>query len=390
MKIAFLYKYFPNIGGVERVISILANQFVKMGHTVTIYSFNALLDKPCYPLKDSIKIKTLTDSMKIDTYRNAIYLINEFYNNEYDILFNHDSVSDTMNLIRNIKNHIKAKVITLHHGQIYLSYSSIKSISHKFKYNNPRRITLLYFVYDRIKKYIHHKNNIKISDKYILLSDVFKQDVLNSHNRNKINRIYNPLSYNGFMEPKDLSKKDNKVIMVGRLSEIDKRISYGLKIWSAIESSKTYDNWSMDIIGDGPDKMLYENLIQSMNLKRVRLIGYDDPTKYYKQAKILFLTSAFEGMPLVIMEASQFGCVPIVMNSFGSLSELIEHNKNGKIVTNNDMEEFTSATKELMDKDSQLHSLAENAIVNSTRFLPDAIAQQWICLFDNVLKQNYN
>ena len=39
MNILFLYRIYPNFGGVEVVTTILANKFVEDGHNVTIVSF---------------------------------------------------------------------------------------------------------------------------------------------------------------------------------------------------------------------------------------------------------------------------------------------------------------------------------------------------------------
>ena len=38
MRIAFIYKYFPSLGGAERVMTVLANEFVEKGVEIVIYS----------------------------------------------------------------------------------------------------------------------------------------------------------------------------------------------------------------------------------------------------------------------------------------------------------------------------------------------------------------
>ena len=48
MRIAFIYKYFPSLGGAERVMTVLANEFVEKGVEIVIYSFQQELDQPAY------------------------------------------------------------------------------------------------------------------------------------------------------------------------------------------------------------------------------------------------------------------------------------------------------------------------------------------------------
>lgn len=383
MKIAFLYKYYPNIGGVERVMTILANQFAKTLHEIVIFSFKSVSPESPYYLNPKVIIKKLPDSEKIDSLDNITYVSKEINDANIDILLNHDSVSDTMNLVKHVKNNITAKVVTLHHGPIFLPYSSVKSISRNFGITNIRRVTPFYFVFDKIKRILHHRKNIEIVDKYVLLCESFKNDILWGDSQ-KLHNIYNPLTFDS---PKffDIASKENRVVMVGRLSESDKRVSYALKIWSEIERSVDYKDWQLDIVGDGPDKKLYESLIVQLDLKNVNFIGYDDPIDYYRRSKLLFLTSAFEGMPLVLMEASQFGCIPIVMNSFGSLEELISDNVNGIVIPNNNLPKFAKESMSLMGDFERMCRLSSNAIQNSLRFSAEKICTQWIQLFTKLI-----
>jgi glycosyltransferase involved in cell wall biosynthesis len=65
-----------------------------------------------------------------------------------------------------------------------------------------------------------------------------------------------------------------------------------------------------------------------MGLKRVNFEGYRNPQPFYKRASIFVMTSANEGFPMTLIEAQQNGCVPVVMNSFSALREIIQNNIN--------------------------------------------------------------
>lgn len=55
---------------------------------------------------------------------------------------------------------------------------------------------------------------------------------------------------------------------------------------------------------------------QDWALQRIEFVGQTDSAPYYSSARILLLTSNYEGTPMVITEAMAAGVVPIVMNTF--------------------------------------------------------------------------
>lgn len=384
MKIAFLYKFFPSSGGVERVMTILANELTRVGYFVRIYSFRQCLEAPAYPLNNNVEIFHLPDKSKINSINNVKFLVEAVNSREFDILFNHDSTFDSMSLCNQVKKEIAVKIITLHHGQIYLPVTSLKSIARKYSPLNPRNSLFpFYLVYDYIKRSVHHMNNIHISDVYVLLSDSYRRQLGNSP---KLRVIPNPLSFETFYPMEEYRCKENLVIMVGRLSETDKRFSLALQIWERIESYECFNNWNFEIVGDGNDRLFVESIIKDKKLKRVSLIGHANPEPYYKRAKILMMTSAFEGFPLVLLEAAQYACVPIVMNSFETLHEIINDGINGIIVKNNDIISFTKVLMSLMNSPKKIENIAAGCIENSKQYAPSFLISKWIELFKELKK----
>jgi len=80
----------------------------------------------------------------------------------------------------------------------------------------------------------------------------------------------------------------------------------------------------------------------------------------YAWADVVLLPSRFEGLPLTILEAMQFGAVPIAADA-GAVSEIIEHDVNGLIVPQDDVVEQTvAALCRLADDREHLMMLAVN------------------------------
>lgn len=89
---------------------------------------------------------------------NVDYLSNDLIKNEISILLNHDTISDSMLLCKKVKEKTGIPLITLHHGQIYLPYSSLFSIvCIKQGFNIRKALFPLYYLYVLVRECLHHK-----------------------------------------------------------------------------------------------------------------------------------------------------------------------------------------------------------------------------------------
>lgn len=202
----------------------------------------------------------------------------------------------------------------------------------------------------------------------------------------KMTAIGNALRFKEYATSADIVQKEKTVIVVARFDEDIKRISYILRIWRQIEKDPSLKEWKLQIVGDGRDKGFYTYLTREWALERVEFTGRQTPMEYYRKASIFLMTSTAEGWPMVLMEASQMG-VPIVsMDSFGSLHDIVTDGLNGRIVLNNDLKAFFLAMKDVMNNDDLRQKMSENSVKLSRRFEMQNVLQQWLQLFDEILK----
>lgn len=221
------------------------------------------------------------------------------------------------------------------------------------------------------------------SDILVLLSKSFINEFASIYKveKTKLRYINNPQSFTNLNI--DLSKKEKTILVVARLCEPQKRISYILKLWRIIH--KSYPDWKLQIVGDGSERKSYERYVQKNKLKNVIFEGMQAPLEYYKKASIFIMTSAIEGWPMTISESMQTGCVPIVMDSFSSVHDLIENNKNGIIVPNNNIKLLVKETRELMDNYQKRNEMAKEALKSIERFNINTIGEQWINLYKSLI-----
>lgn len=94
------------------------------------------------------------------------------------------------------------------------------------------------------------------------------------------------------------------------------------------EFCKQDDEWQLDIIGAGD---LWNQIVADAKKRgiedRVNFVGYtNEPEKYYLNSSVFLLPSRWEGWPMVIMEAFEFG-LPVIAFHTGAMDLIIDDGK---------------------------------------------------------------
>jgi len=118
-----------------------------------------------------------------------------------------------------------------------------------------------------------------------------------------------------------------KLLAIGRLYPV-KRYDKMLEIFKIIEQHGI--QFQAKIVGDGPEKVAMQNLINKHQLdQNVQISPFcEEISSVYTESDILILTSEHEGMPNVILEAMA-SALPVVATNVGGVSEIIENRTQG-------------------------------------------------------------
>lgn len=106
------------------------------------------------------------------------------------------------------------------------------------------------------------------------------------------------------------------VLFVGRLDPV-KRVPDLIRAFRGLPESTR--NWRLDIVGDGPQRALVEEMSESDS--RIRVVGaveYHKLDAYYQSADVLVLPSGREPWGLVVNEALGFGLWVVVSDDVGA------------------------------------------------------------------------
>lgn len=224
----------------------------------------------------------------------------------------------------------------------------------------------------RIKKY----------DKIILLTHEDRED--NWHNWTKTTVVPNPISFS-CENPSSLDEKC--VSMVGRLEPI-KNCSSMIKAFRMVVNR--HPDWTLKLYGDGSERGKLLQLISDLKLQdNVELMGYtSDVRTAFCEASIATLTSLSEGFALVIIEAMECGVPFVSYQCHCGPKDLIDEGVDGFLVPVNDEEAMADRICQLIEDEELRRAMGHAAKEKAQKYHIESITNQWMALFDDVLRGN--
>lgn len=179
-----------------------------------------------------------------------------------------------------------------------------------------------------------------------------------------------------FLSPFSYSemKREKIVLYVGRLIK-SKGVNILLESFSRIDN----EEWSLVIIGDGPERRNLENLASTYKSnKRIRFLGNrGDVNHYYQTSEIFAFPSLSEGFPNVLLEAMAAPLACISFNCIAGPDDIITNGVNGILVDTGDKVAFTGALDLLMTDAGIRESFRKRAIEVRSRFSIENIGPRY-------------
>lgn len=375
-------------GGIESITLTLASEFRKAG----IISHLAYYEENDFETKENVFLSRthITEICKQQQYTEIIKkgidciliqqipkdicfirtLLDRLNSSAKIIYIQHDYLSK--NLPESVRNYV---LFNYRYCSGYNKFKAfIKIISWPLYWRNA---------FNNLKK--NYKSAFNLSNGIIILSESFFQGgqaLIGNENMSKVFAIGNCLTLPYFYDCKRLREKKKIVLLVSRLCENRKRITLALEIWRRANIIKCMADWQFVIVGDGPNRSIYEKIVQAQNIPNIVFKGRQADLKpYYWDASIFLMTSDNEGWGLTLTESLQSGVIPIAFNSFESIIDIITNHKDGVIVDEGDIDGYVSVLLDLMQDEEKRLLMAENAITKSRSFAPSLVAEKWYKLF---------
>ncbi len=214
----------------------------------------------------------------------------------------------------------------------------------------------------RVKKILVREFYPK-AEAVVTVSESAKRDLVEVTGlpEDKVHVIYNPVDAGAILamarEPLDHETRGPiEIVAVGRLTAA-KDYPNLLKAFRIVRSTSEVH---LTIIGEGEERPLLERLLRELGLEAcVTLQGFDpNPYKYMASAKLLVLSSAWEGFPTVIEEAMACGTPVVATDCASGPSEIITDGENGLLVPVGDEVTLAGAIKRVLDDEDLRGRLA--------------------------------
>ncbi len=375
MNILFFLGVYPGGGGVERVTTCLANDFVRQGHICSLVSFEERDGDFSETLDKSVKLfKLRYPTFSLENIRQLRKIVKE---QNIDIIINQWAIPFYVAIL--LKLACKGngtRIISVHHNrpdtnQTLTTLSSIME-------NGSRSLTTSakYHIIKLISQ-VSLRITYELSDYFVVLSKAYiktlKEFIRVKDKRNKIRHIYNPLTIQAPQQP---TCKENIVLYVGRIEYTPKKTFRVVDIWRKIEPE--HPNWKLCILGDGPDAEGLQQRIAESGTQNIQFMGFKNPIEWYQRSKMLLLVSDYDGFGLVIVEAMSYDVVPIVFNSYPTAAEIIDNGINGVLTpTPYNIDDMVNSLSKLMSDDNLLSQMSQQAKEKSKIFSRSAIVNEW-------------
>jgi glycosyltransferase involved in cell wall biosynthesis len=379
MKILYVLDVFPVAGGAETVTRTLGNELAARGHEVHVACFRESRGIDVFVDPRVVEHLFPVRSPKLDR-RNVAFLHRLLEENRIDVVVSQSlPPPDCGVLCHQARQGTRARLVQCYHGALLF----------RLKYKKLR--PLLRFVPDRIYRPWKTWREMRImngaydrSDRLVLLSTGYVRQYAGLCPDKDLGRLL--AIPNPFPLPEsvvDVSTKERTLLFVGRIQESVKRLGLVLEAWRRLGAREGNSGWKLVVVGDGPDMEQLRR--RARGLPRVSIEGFQDPVPYYRAAAVSLMTSAFEGFPMTLVEAQQNGCVPVVMDSFLAVRDIVEDGRTGRIVPDGDVDAMVDAVQELMDDSGLRSELARSAMEASRRYGMDVVAGRWESLFSEVV-----
>jgi glycosyltransferase involved in cell wall biosynthesis len=219
-----------------------------------------------------------------------------------------------------------------------------------------------------------HETHLPVHyDSFVVLTEEDKQWWLEKPN---VRVIPNPLP---FTTNRVSSLDTCRILSIGRISR-DKGIDRMLDIWSRI--APCFPEWKLTLIGDVVDHDLIDRINISGLAQSVEVLPTTPHVfEAYQKSSIYIMTSRFEGLPMVLLEAVACG-LPIVSYAFKcGPRDVINDGKDGYLIEEDDADMFVKRLSELMGNDALRQRMGSQAKINSERFSMLNVMTRWNDLF---------
>lgn len=377
MKLIYCMASVYNPGGMERVLLNKASWFsAREGYDVMVVTTDQQGKPPFYSFPSAVRMTDLGINYSLDNGHSPIVKIINYFRKRQrhkkaltDLLMKEKAdivislYPSESSFIPKIKDGSK-KVLELHLNRYFRTQygrSGLLGLADRFRERQDLRIARRF-------------------DKFVVLT---KEDAGYWGNLPNLEVIPNAApniqatSYDSF---------SRRVIAVGRL-DYQKGFDRLIDAWALIPEGLRGE-WTLDIFGQGEWEDMLEDRIKQLGISSSAKINnpvkdiYDE----YSASSFIVMSSHYEGMPMVLLEAMSCGLPGICFDFKCGPKDIIRDCQNGLIVPEGDVKALAKAMEKIMLDNSLRNRMSEEALKTCSDYSEERVMERWQKCFKIILE----
>jgi glycosyltransferase involved in cell wall biosynthesis len=349
-KIIFITLDITLLGGIERVISVLTEQFVKDGYDVDIYSIFKVGDKPSYKFPQNVNITYLTQRRylgKLEIYYNIVRSVIKIRR----LVEGHCVISTLTNIscIYGILNYFKyTEFIAAEHSQ-YNAHSFLVRLLRLLAYKKSKYVVPL------------TEHDVNIFSKFISVD--------------RIKLIHNPSSFKAISISSSLASK--RLVSIGRLVDVK---NYSFMLQEIAPFLLRNNDWCLEIYGDGELKSVLSAYANVLGISQnVKFNGFvENVNECIAGSSFYLCSSKTEAFPMAFLEALSLGIPIISVNCPFGPREIINDGFNGYLLdSDTTYSDFYSCLQSIKEDELIYNSLQKEAFASAKKYEVSSIVSRW-------------
>lgn len=376
MKLVYCIASVYNPGGMERVLLNKVSWFAaRDGYEVMVVTTDQQGRPPFYQFPENVQIVDLGINYSVDNGRSPIAKITSYF--------------------RKRRKHKKAltDLLLKERADVVISlYPSESSFIPKIKDGSKKVLELHLNRYFRLQygrsgllglaDKFRSWQDVRIARKFDRLVVLTQEDARYWGNLPNLEVIPNAapdvpeITYN---------PSSHRIIAIGRL-DFQKGFDRLIEAWAMV-SEDLRKEWKLDIFGQGEWKEMLEKKIDGLGMGFS--VKINPPTKdifkEYASSAFIVMSSHYEGLPMVLIEAMSCGLPGVCFDFKCGPKDIIRDGENGLLVSEGDVPGLAIAIERLMLDESLRTRMSEEALGIRELYSEKRVMEQWVNCFKSIL-----
>lgn len=371
-RIAYCIPALYNSGGMERVLSVKANYLAERGYEIHIITTDQMGRGIYFPLHPSMQTHHIDLDYEGSNGLGLKEKLKAFFANQ----------PKHKKALRALLERIQPDLTISMFGHEAGFLPSIKAGGTKvleYHFSKLKRLqygrTGLWRIVDQWRTW-QDERIVRRYDHFVVLTE---EDKALWGDMPNISVIPNPKPFESDVTS-PLTEK--RVLAAGRYCH-QKNFEELLHIWQSLSSR--HPDWQLAIYGNGEARPELEALATRLGITNsVHLaMPTSDMHSVYMQSSIYAMTSRYEGLPMVLIEAQTMG-LPIVSYACKcGPRDIITEGKDGFVIEEGDRESFARALEALMNNEELRHEMGTVARSSSEHYDIDRIMTSWLAIIEH-------